>query len=96
MKHGKIYKRRYCYYPIPFSDLSGSKRRPAFVLVPLPGEDDIILCQITSKAAKDKYSITLPGFRWKVISGLTGSLQPIKKLFFAKPGQLIPSLFQKL
>jgi mRNA interferase MazF len=45
--------------PFPFSDLSGSKRRPAFVLSSLPGDDDIILCQITSKAAKDKYSITL-------------------------------------
>jgi len=45
--------------PFPFSDLSGSKRKPAFVLASLPGDDDIILCQITSKAAKDKYSITL-------------------------------------
>ena len=44
--------------PFPFSDLSGSKRRPAFVLAALPG-DDIILCQITSKAAKDRFSITL-------------------------------------
>jgi mRNA interferase MazF len=34
--------------PFPFSDLSGSKRRPALVLSDLPG-DDVILCQITSK-----------------------------------------------
>ena len=34
--------------PFPFSDLSGSKRRPALVLSDLPGED-IILCQITSQ-----------------------------------------------
>ena len=38
--------------PFPFSDLSGSKRRPAFVLADLPG-NDIILCQITSQDSKD-------------------------------------------
>lgn len=32
----------------PFSDLSGSKRRPALVLNTLPG-DDVILCKMTSK-----------------------------------------------
>ena len=44
--------------PFPFSDLSGSKRRPAFVLADLPG-NDIILCQITSRFRKDKFSIEL-------------------------------------
>ena len=44
--------------PFPFSDLSGSKRRPAFVLADLPG-NDIILCQITSKDGKDNYAIPL-------------------------------------
>jgi mRNA interferase MazF len=34
--------------PFPFSDLSGSKRRPAMVLADLSG-DDILLCQITSQ-----------------------------------------------
>lgn len=34
--------------PFPFSDLSGSKRRPALVLADLSG-NDIILCQITSQ-----------------------------------------------
>lgn len=43
--------------PFPFSDLSGSKRRPALVLTNLPG-DDIILCQITSQH-KDDLAITL-------------------------------------
>jgi mRNA interferase MazF len=38
--------------PFPFSDLSGSKRRPAFVLADLPG-DDIILCQVTSQVGRD-------------------------------------------
>ena len=35
--------------PFPFSNLAGTKRRPALVLADLPG-DDIILCQITSVA----------------------------------------------
>jgi mRNA interferase MazF len=44
--------------PFPFSDLSGVKRRPAFVLTDLPG-DDIILCQITSTARADPFSIPI-------------------------------------
>jgi len=44
--------------PFPFSDLSQSKRRPAMVLATLLG-DDIILCQITSRNTKDRYSLTL-------------------------------------
>ena len=42
--------------PFPFSDLSGSKKRPALVLADLKG-DDIILCQITSQQLKDSYTI---------------------------------------
>lgn len=44
--------------PFPFSDLSASKRRPALVAANLTG-DDMILCQITSHARKDDYSIAL-------------------------------------
>jgi len=44
--------------PFPFSDLSGAKRRPAFVLADLPG-DDAILCQITSKAKSDNFAVPL-------------------------------------
>ncbi len=44
--------------PFPFSDLSKSKRRPALVVAKLGG-DDIILCQITSEARVDNYSIAL-------------------------------------
>ena len=44
--------------PFPFSDLSGSKRRPALVLADLPG-DDIILCQITSQDSKDSLAVAL-------------------------------------
>lgn len=44
--------------PFPFSDLSQNKKRPAFVLANLPG-NDIILCQITSRFKKDKFIIEL-------------------------------------
>ena len=44
--------------PFPFSDLTQAKRRPALVIATLEG-DDVILCQITSKTVRDKYSITL-------------------------------------
>ncbi len=44
--------------PFPYSDLSGSKRRPALVLFDLPG-DDIILCQITSQNSRDRFAISL-------------------------------------
>ncbi|MFP5041396.1 type II toxin-antitoxin system PemK/MazF family toxin [Parasediminibacterium sp. JCM 36343] len=44
--------------PFPFSDLSGSKKRPALVLADLPG-DDILLCQITSQPTKDIFAIKL-------------------------------------
>ena len=42
----------------PFSDLSGTKRRPALVLADLMG-NDILLCQITSIATKDSHAIQI-------------------------------------
>ncbi len=42
----------------PFSDLSGSKRRPALIIADWGGED-VILCQITSKQKKDGYEVVL-------------------------------------
>lgn len=44
--------------PFPFSDLSRAKRRPALVVAELEGGDQI-LCQITSQAIHDQYSIML-------------------------------------
>ena len=44
--------------PFPFTDLSGSKKRPVFVLADLNG-DDIIVCQITSKAKTDPLALPL-------------------------------------
>jgi mRNA interferase MazF len=46
--------------PFPFSDLSGTKRRPALVVATLTG-DDVILCQITSRASSDDYSVPIAG-----------------------------------
>jgi mRNA interferase MazF len=68
--------------PFPFSDLSGSKRRPAFVITDMPGPD-IILCQITSKANSDPYAV--PFSSADFISGalpLTSYVRP-GKLFTA-------------
>ena len=46
--------------PFPFSDLSATKRRPALAVATLSG-DDVILCQITSQATRDRYAIALRG-----------------------------------
>jgi mRNA interferase MazF len=55
---GKFIKGDIIVIPFPFSDLSNSKKRPAFVVQNLDG-DDIILCQITSKNIKDRNAILL-------------------------------------
>ncbi|MEO8589457.1 MAG: type II toxin-antitoxin system PemK/MazF family toxin [Flavobacteriales bacterium] len=44
--------------PFPFSDLSGSKRRPALVIADWGGAD-VVLCQITSKAKFDGKEVPL-------------------------------------
>ena len=55
---GKFIKGDVVIVPFPFSDLSGDKKRPAFVIADLPG-DDIIVCQITSKAKSDSLALPL-------------------------------------
>jgi len=55
---GKFVKGDVVIIPFPFTDLSGNKKRPAFVLADLEG-DDIIVCQITSKSKSDTYAIPL-------------------------------------
>lgn len=42
----------------PFSDLSGTKRRPALIISPQMG-DDLLLCQITSRTGPNAYTIPL-------------------------------------
>ena len=55
---GRFVKGDIVIIPFPFTDLSGNKKRPAFVLADLQG-DDIIVCQITSKAKSDSIAIPL-------------------------------------
>lgn len=51
-------KRDVVVISFPFSDLSGAKRRPALVLADWDSED-VMLCQITSKAKADGYEVSL-------------------------------------
>ena len=44
--------------PFPFSNLADSKNRPA-VVIATPQGNDVILCQVTTRAKIDEYSITL-------------------------------------
>ena len=55
---GRFIKGEVVVVPFPFSDLSNYKRRPALVIAPLSG-DDVILCQITTVARGDGYSVLL-------------------------------------
>jgi mRNA interferase MazF len=57
---GRFVKGDVVVLPFPFSDLSGSKRRPALVIADLLG-DDIILCQITSRSLSDNYAVPIAG-----------------------------------
>ena len=53
---GQFVKGDVVIIPFPFTDLSGSKKRPAFVVADLSG-DDIIVCQITSKSKSDPLAL---------------------------------------
>jgi len=53
---GQFVKGDVVIIPFPFTDLSGAKKRPAFVIADLPG-DDIIVCQITSNAKSDPFAL---------------------------------------
>jgi mRNA interferase MazF len=63
---GQFIKGDVVVIPFPFTNLAGIKRRPAFVITNLP-EDDIIICQITSKNKSDSFA--LPVTRTDFISG---------------------------
>lgn len=65
--------------PFPFSDLSGSKLRPALVLA-ATDHDDWLLCQITSKAYTDLSAVQLTDSELS-----EGSLN---KISFARPMKL--------
>jgi mRNA interferase MazF len=55
---GRFVKGDVVIIPFPFTNLSGNKKRPAFVVTPLTG-DDIIVCQITSKSKSDPLALPL-------------------------------------
>ncbi len=55
---GKFVKGDVIVAPFPYSNLTTSKKRPALVIAPLEG-NDVISCQITSKAKGDNYAIPL-------------------------------------
>ena len=55
---GKFVKGDVVIIPFPFTDLSDNKKRPAFVVADLPG-DDIVVCQITSKSKSDPLSLPI-------------------------------------
>ena len=62
--------------------MSKSKKRPALIVAKLEG-DDIILCQITSEARVDNYSIVLTNSDFKKGSlNLTSIIRP-NRLFTA-------------
>jgi mRNA interferase MazF len=53
---GRFVKGDVVVLPFPFSDLTTSKKRPAVVVATLTG-DDVLVCQITSKAISDHYGV---------------------------------------
>ena len=66
----------------PFSDLSATKKRPALVLATVSNQD-LILCQITSKANKDNDAISLMTIDFKVGQLPVDSFIRPNKLFTA-------------
>ncbi|HRB19189.1 MAG TPA: type II toxin-antitoxin system PemK/MazF family toxin [Chitinophagales bacterium] len=54
----KFMKREVVVIPFPFSNLKGVKKRPALVIADW-GKEDIMLCQITSKAKHDGFEVEL-------------------------------------
>jgi len=88
--------------PFPFSDLSGSKRRPALVLADLSG-DDILLCQITSRPSNDGLSFELTSTDF--IDGslpVASFIRPLriftadKNIILRKAGIITPELIEKV
>ena len=55
---GRFIKGDIVVLPFPFSDLSSTKKRPALVLIGSTN-DDIVLCQITSKNVRDVKAIAI-------------------------------------
>ena len=86
----------------PFSDLSGSKLRPALVLAQ-GGRGDVVLCQITSRSYADPSAMEISHFDMsKGTLSRTSYVRP-GKLFTAnqtiitrKIGKIAPTKFAKI
>jgi mRNA interferase MazF len=77
--------------PFPFSDLSGSKVRPAVCLADA-GRGDWILCQITSKAYGDPNAVPLTAADFTTGGLLISSFARPGKLFTASTNLLVRSV----
>ena len=89
---GKFVKGEIVVIPFPFSDLSGSKRRPALVLADLSGQD-ILLCQITSQnSPKDIFAIPFTSSDFNSGSLPVASNIRINRLFTADKDLIIKSV----
>jgi mRNA interferase MazF len=88
--------------PFPFSDLTGSKNRPALVLSDLRG-NDILLCQITSQPSNDIFEQTLKSRDFVFGSLPVDSFIRPSRIFTAdkniilrKAGKITPELMGKV
>jgi len=88
---GRFVKGDVVVAPFPFTDLTGSKRRPALVVAVLTG-DDVILCQITSVARRDAYSIPLVAGDFARGSLSQPSVIRPNRLFTADDGLIVRSV----
>lgn len=77
--------------PFPYSDLSGSKKRPAVVLSELMGAD-LILCQVTSKNNSDPFSVPISSQDFLAGSIRDPSLVRPNKLFTFEAGLILYTL----
>lgn len=94
---GRFVKGQVVVAPFPFSDLSGSKNRPALVIASLSG-DDLILCQITTVTRIDSYTIHLANNDFVVGSLDRPSIIRANRLFTADSNLIyrsVGSLSQK-
>jgi len=88
--------------PFPFTDLSGSKRRPALVLSNFRG-DDMILCQITSQPKADLFALPIKSEDFVSGSLPKGSFIRPSRIFTAektiilrRAGKITPELMDKV
>lgn len=61
----------------PFSDFSGSKKRPALVLADT-GDRDVVVCRITSEEPRDRYDFEI--LRWEKAGLLLPSAVRVSKM----------------